>query len=425
MLEHTTINGRPALVMYLDSNFEPVDEVNAELVRVNFTDAEGGSMFLKPAPEQSTEDKNPYHVEKGEKGGQFTTGPGVTSLEKTGIKVKVAGRTVTIVKSKADKNNPLVVIDVAKFDAMFAKERDFYIGPGGTGNTIRDRYKRFQEFLQSNNRIEASTISVREDGRVDFINGRHRYAVMRDLGVARMPVVMTPESIEHAERLGLLVKPKSKQEPKKEPVETPFQVRARNNADPEFTASINQVMADIAKKHPELVRRANITDVDVFNDTSEYDGSNGNKAIPRDVNALYDGGTRPPQLAAFRSSMEAYAKIEPGVMEYIMLHELGHAYDRMGGTISSKPDFQQAMAVDHRDYLLKLNREEEYQNFVFLFYKRKEVLADTVAHILGPKLGGGKDPSKRLWSVAHDRFAKVFPNVIAYMRKRFEVDGIS
>lgn len=49
MIEKQTIEGRPALVAYLDDDFEPVDQDKATLVKVVFDDPEGGVLFLTPA----------------------------------------------------------------------------------------------------------------------------------------------------------------------------------------------------------------------------------------------------------------------------------------------------------------------------------------------------------------------------------------
>jgi hypothetical protein len=49
VIKQTFFDGRPVNVLFLNRAFEPVDEAYAELVRVNFTDAEGGSMFLVPS----------------------------------------------------------------------------------------------------------------------------------------------------------------------------------------------------------------------------------------------------------------------------------------------------------------------------------------------------------------------------------------
>jgi hypothetical protein len=45
----TEIDGRPALVTYLNDKFEIVDQDDATLVKAIFTDDAGGAMFLTPA----------------------------------------------------------------------------------------------------------------------------------------------------------------------------------------------------------------------------------------------------------------------------------------------------------------------------------------------------------------------------------------
>lgn len=50
MIEQTTVDGRPALVSYVNQSMEPIDRAAATLVKVTFTDEEGGTMFLVPAP---------------------------------------------------------------------------------------------------------------------------------------------------------------------------------------------------------------------------------------------------------------------------------------------------------------------------------------------------------------------------------------
>jgi hypothetical protein len=49
MLVQMTFEGRPAQVMYMTKDFEPVDnELLATLVKVTFLDDEGGTLFLVP-----------------------------------------------------------------------------------------------------------------------------------------------------------------------------------------------------------------------------------------------------------------------------------------------------------------------------------------------------------------------------------------
>jgi len=97
----------------------------------------------------------------------------------------------------------LVDIDTEKFDAAFAKEKDLYVGLKGAEG-IEGRYERFQEFLKKGVPIDASEVGINSDGQVGFTNGRHRYAVMRDMGMKRIPVAMSKSSKRYAEELGLL-----------------------------------------------------------------------------------------------------------------------------------------------------------------------------------------------------------------------------
>ena len=106
--------------------------------------------------------------------------------------------------SSASAGHKMVYIDVNKFDPLFSKETDFYIGKGGSGNSIGNRYDRFKEFLEEGIPIEVSQVSINEDMQIGFGNGRHRYAVLRDMGFDRIPVSMSDESIERAKELGVL-----------------------------------------------------------------------------------------------------------------------------------------------------------------------------------------------------------------------------
>lgn len=112
----------------------------------------------------------------------------------------------------------LVRINVPKFDKEWSKGRDFYIGKGGTGNAIGNRYENFLWILtlpeeqrrkyltleSKKGKIASPEVSVSETGRIDFGNGRHRYAVLRDLGAKKIPVAMIPESARNAKKWGYI-----------------------------------------------------------------------------------------------------------------------------------------------------------------------------------------------------------------------------
>lgn len=82
-----------------------------------------------------------------------------------------------------------VMIDVAKLDASFAKDREFYIGPQGEGG-ISGRYERFGNWLKGGEAVGMPEVCLNDKGEVAFINGRHRFAWMRDHGVKKLPVAV-------------------------------------------------------------------------------------------------------------------------------------------------------------------------------------------------------------------------------------------
>ena len=98
----------------------------------------------------------------------------------------------------------LVTVNVAKLDAAWAKEADCYIGKGGTGNVIGQRYPAFKDFKLKGIPIQVSEVVVDDLGAVRFINGRHRFSVLRDEGMQQMPVAMSDTSIANAQRFGYL-----------------------------------------------------------------------------------------------------------------------------------------------------------------------------------------------------------------------------
>jgi hypothetical protein len=60
MIQRLTVNDRPAIAMYMDNQFQPVDsELAASLVKLTFTDAEGGMVFLVPDESPTTVDYDP------------------------------------------------------------------------------------------------------------------------------------------------------------------------------------------------------------------------------------------------------------------------------------------------------------------------------------------------------------------------------
>lgn len=118
--------------------------------------------------------------------------------------VSIGERTLPVTLGRQDERAgfTLAPVNVAAFDAGFQSAddgfREFYVGPGGTGAAIGDRYQRFGEFAATAESIEAPTVSVDANGRVSFGNGRHRWAYMRDSGAQSIPVAMDAESLQNA-----------------------------------------------------------------------------------------------------------------------------------------------------------------------------------------------------------------------------------
>ena len=55
MIEKTVVEGRPAIVAYLNDRLEPVDEAVATVVKVIFTDEQGGMVFAVPKLPDATQ----------------------------------------------------------------------------------------------------------------------------------------------------------------------------------------------------------------------------------------------------------------------------------------------------------------------------------------------------------------------------------
>lgn len=108
--------------------------------------------------------------------------------------------------SASSRRHQDVLVDVLTqpFDAAWQKDRDFYIGPTGTGG-IGKRYGAFGNFVNSTKEhIEASEVHVDDRGNVSFNNGRHRFAWLRDNGAQSIPVAMGKDALENARKFGYL-----------------------------------------------------------------------------------------------------------------------------------------------------------------------------------------------------------------------------
>lgn len=112
-----------------------------------------------------------------------------------------------IIKPRFHPDWEIVDVKTSPFEKLFKSSNPAqYIGE--TGNIqVPKRYERLKELFASKNDIEASEVCIQmQNGKpiIKFEDGRHRYAIMRDLGLTKIPVAMDKSSIETAKRAGLL-----------------------------------------------------------------------------------------------------------------------------------------------------------------------------------------------------------------------------
>lgn len=104
-----------------------------------------------------------------------------------------------------DQDEPYVLVDVEKVDAAWKKGDQQHISPGGKGG-VSGRYERFGEFWDDGNVVIAPLLNVRKNGTVEFNNGRHRFAYLRDHGFKQIPVSMDEEDLQRARKFGFVIK---------------------------------------------------------------------------------------------------------------------------------------------------------------------------------------------------------------------------
>lgn len=99
-----------------------------------------------------------------------------------------------------------VVVDVSKIDASWAAEdRGLYIPPGGGGAEIAGRRAGVREFLKRGEALHAPDIAIApSSGEVAFVDGRHRFTVLRDAGTPEILVsVHSTEAAAIESRFGI------------------------------------------------------------------------------------------------------------------------------------------------------------------------------------------------------------------------------
>lgn len=132
-------------------------------------------------------------------------GASIKNVGKDLSAIQIGDRTIPVTINRIDKKSggELVNVNPSAFDEAFSKTSWQYVGEKGKEG-ISGRYEKFQNFLKDAKSIEASNVSVNKDGGIVFGDGRHRYAVLRDMGLDELPIVMDKESIKNAKKFGYL-----------------------------------------------------------------------------------------------------------------------------------------------------------------------------------------------------------------------------
>lgn len=99
----------------------------------------------------------------------------------------------------------LVEINVEQLDKVLQRQKG-YVGYKGRGG-VKEKYDRFVRFLHTSHKIQPPRLALTKkiDGDIDVYidDGRHRFAVLRDIGLEKIPVVMSEESRKVAREAGI------------------------------------------------------------------------------------------------------------------------------------------------------------------------------------------------------------------------------
>jgi hypothetical protein len=131
--------------------------------------------------------------------------------------INLKGKTIKLKVPLRSQDSYHIVFVNDKFDKAFSMEKDFYLGTDNK-NKIGNRYERVGLFIfggdlkvgdkiisvNPHSELDVSEVSVMNDGRVGFTDGRHRYAYLRDHLSGKVPVSMDRRSIRNAQKFGYL-----------------------------------------------------------------------------------------------------------------------------------------------------------------------------------------------------------------------------
>lgn len=116
------------------------------------------------------------------------------------VRSKVARRLAEVsFRVRFPEDDVPLTVDIGKVDKSWKHDYNFYIGPGGSGNSIGMRYQKIRLALERDEDLvlDAPEIALGPsstpwgpDREIRFGNGRHRFAAMRDLGYKRIQIAV-------------------------------------------------------------------------------------------------------------------------------------------------------------------------------------------------------------------------------------------
>jgi hypothetical protein len=75
-----------------------------------------------------------------------------------------------------------VTLSIPKVDLSWRGDTGFYLPPGAETNHIGHRYEDMVALVAKNGSMDQPEICLNDSGEIVFIDGRHRFAAMRDIG---------------------------------------------------------------------------------------------------------------------------------------------------------------------------------------------------------------------------------------------------
>lgn len=114
-----------------------------------------------------------------------------------------------IVMSEYDKEagNILLEVNTRKLDNELQKDSDYYVSINN-GNCSHNKIERLRRYLKTNQQINATSIYLKrnENGEIEtrIKDGRHRFAVLKDMGLSSIPISISKDSIELAREINLI-----------------------------------------------------------------------------------------------------------------------------------------------------------------------------------------------------------------------------